>query len=80
MDHCTGGTLLDILFETLHDSFPHYHITNDHVLMCREVSGETDLLPGVTGAMGGHSAWLQGLRSPLIKEVVQLVTNEDNIF
>lgn len=34
----------------------------------REVSGETDLLPGVTGAMGGHSAWLQGLRSPLIKE------------
>ena len=33
------------------------------------MSGETDLLPGVTGAMGGHSAWLQGLRSPLIKEV-----------
>ena len=41
----------------------------DHVLHVREVSGETDLLPGVTGAMGGHSAWLQGLRSPLIKEV-----------
>ena len=33
------------------------------------MSGEKDLLPGVTGAMGGHSAWLQGLRSPLIKEV-----------
>ena len=33
------------------------------------MTGETDLLPGVTGAMGGHSAWLQGLRSPLIKEV-----------
>jgi len=28
----------------------------------REVSGETDLLPGVTGAVGGHSAWLQGLQ------------------
>ena len=38
-------------------------------LLAREVTGETDLLPGVTGAMGGHSAWLQGLRSPLIKEV-----------
>jgi len=34
----------------------------------REVTGDTDLLPGVTGGMGGHSAWLQGLRSPLIKE------------
>jgi len=34
----------------------------------REVTGESDLLPGVTGAMGGHSAWLQGLKSPLIKE------------
>ena len=28
----------------------------------REVTGETDLLPGVTGAVGGHSAWLQGLQ------------------
>ena len=36
--------------------------------MSREVTGESDLLPGVTGAMGGHSAWLQGLKSPLIKE------------
>ena len=26
------------------------------------------MLPGVSGAMGGHSAWLQGLKSPLIKE------------
>lgn len=26
------------------------------------------MLPGVSGAIGGHSAWLQGLKSPLIKE------------
>ena len=37
-------------------------------ILSREVTGESDLLPGVTGAMGGHSAWLQGLKSPLIKE------------
>ena len=29
---------------------------------------EDTLLPGVSGAMGGHSAWLQGLKSPLIKD------------
>lgn len=36
--------------------------------MCRESSGEAgeaDLLPGVRGGMGGHSAWL---RSPLVRE------------
>ena len=26
------------------------------------------MLPGVSGAMGGHSAWLQGLKSPLLKD------------
>ena len=26
------------------------------------------MLPGVSGAMGGHSAWLQGIKSPLIKD------------
>ena len=40
----------------------------EELLCFREVTGETDLLPGVSGAMGGHSAWLQGLKSPLIKE------------
>eukprot|EP00090_Calanus_glacialis_P005407 TRINITY_DN1419_c0_g1_i4.p1 TRINITY_DN1419_c0_g1~~TRINITY_DN1419_c0_g1_i4.p1 ORF type:complete len:203 (-),score=69.29 TRINITY_DN1419_c0_g1_i4:65-589(-) len=34
----------------------------------RETNPEADLLPGVTGGMGGHSAWLQGLKSPLIAE------------
>ena len=34
----------------------------------REVSDESNLLPGVSGAMGGHSAWLQGIKSPLIKD------------
>lgn len=29
---------------------------------------EDTLLPGVSGAMGGHSAWLQGIKSPLIKD------------
>ena len=29
---------------------------------------ESSLLPGVSGAMGGHSAWLRGLKSPLIKD------------
>jgi len=31
-------------------------------------TGDTEMLPGVTGGMGGHSAWLQGLHSPLIQE------------
>ena len=46
--------------------------------MCREVSGETDLLPGVTGAVGGHSAWLQGLQvntAALLFIVTRAVTN-----
>merc|ERR1719422_2111289 len=34
----------------------------------RETLPTSDLLPGVTGGMGGHSAWLQGLNSPLITE------------
>ena len=34
----------------------------------REVSDESNLLPGVSGAVGGHSAWLQGIKSPLIKD------------
>merc|ERR1712080_567868 len=33
-----------------------------------DTNGDTEMLPGVTGAMGGHSAWLQGLKSPLIAE------------
>ena len=32
------------------------------------MNDEDTLLPGVSGAMGGHSAWLQGLKSPLLKE------------
>ena len=36
--------------------------------VCREVNDEDTLLPGVSGAMGGHSAWLQGIKSPLIKD------------
>lgn len=31
-------------------------------------TGDTEMLPGVTGGMGGHSSWLQGLHSPLIQE------------
>merc|ERR1711915_984787 len=34
----------------------------------RETSSTPDLLPGVTGQMGDHSSWLQGLNSPLIAE------------
>ena len=52
----------------------------DRILHVREVSGETDLLPGVTGAMGGHSAWLQGLRSPLIKEVQYVAGFRRNVM
>ena len=26
---------------------------------CSDTNGDTEMLPGVTGAMGGHSAWLQ---------------------
>ena len=32
------------------------------------MNDEDTLLPGVSGAMGGHSAWLQGLKSPLIND------------
>eukprot|EP00088_Acartia_fossae_P019323 TRINITY_DN21277_c0_g1_i1.p1 TRINITY_DN21277_c0_g1~~TRINITY_DN21277_c0_g1_i1.p1 ORF type:complete len:195 (+),score=41.35 TRINITY_DN21277_c0_g1_i1:28-585(+) len=31
-------------------------------------SGEPDLVPGVQGRLGGHSAWLQNIDSPLLKE------------
>ncbi|XP_023342946.1 heat shock protein beta-1 [Eurytemora carolleeae] len=33
-------------------------------------TGDHDLVPGVTGGLGGHSAWLQGLNSPLLKDKV----------
>jgi len=37
-------------------------------LLPSDTAGDAEMLPGVTGAMGGHSAWLQGIRSPLIAE------------
>ena len=40
----------------------------ENYFIFREVKDESSLLPGVSGAMGGHSAWLRGLKSPLIKD------------
>lgn len=54
---CFVGFHTSIIWRQVHSSFDF-----------REVTGDTDLLPGVSGAIGGHSAWLQGLKSPLIKE------------
>jgi len=31
-------------------------------------SGDSDMVPGIQGGLGGHSTWLQGINSPLLKD------------